>query len=78
METKKFCYFVYDQGDSVTNPFSGESYELNNLELSMYDFVMGCAMIPSTNLNDSVIKNWQDGLSWFRTNNPKAYMVLLD
>jgi len=35
-------------------------------------------MIPSTNLNDSTIKNWQDGLTWFRTNNPKAYMVLLD
>ena len=75
---KWFDGTVYEKGDTVTNPFSGESYELNNLELSMYDFVMGCAMLPSTTLDDKVIKNWQDGLSWFRTHNSKAYMVLLD
>ena len=75
---KWFDGTVYEKGDTVTNPFSGESYELNNLELSMYDFVMGCAMLPSNVLSDKNIKNWQDGLSWFRTNNSKAYMVLLD
>jgi hypothetical protein len=75
---KWFDGTVYEKGDTVTNPFSGESYELNNLELSMYDFVMGCAMLPSNVLSDKNIKNWQDGLSWFRTHNSKAYMVLLD
>ena len=75
---KWFDGTVYEKGDTVTNPFSGESYELNNLELSMYDFVMGCAMLPSTTLDDKIIKNWQDGLSWFRKANPKAYHVLLD
>ena len=75
---KWFDGTVYEKGDTVTNPFSGESYELNNLELSMYDFIMGCAMLPSTTLDDKIIKNWQDGLSWFRTHNSKAYMVLLD
>ncbi len=75
---KWFDGTVYEKGDTVTNPFSGETYELNNLELSMYDFVMGCAMLPSTTLSDKTIKNWQDGLSWFRTHNSKAYMVLLD
>ena len=75
---KWFDGTVYEKGDTVTNPFSGESYELNNLELSMYDFVMGCAMLPSNVLSDKIIKNWQDGLSWFRTHNSKAYMVLLD
>jgi len=75
---KWFDGTVYEKGDTVTNPFSGESYELNNLELSMYDFVMGCAMLPSNMLSDKNIKNWQDGLSWFRTHNSKAYMVLLD
>ena len=69
---------VYTEGAEVTNRFGGDSCYLNAEELSMYDFVMGCAMIPSTNLNDSVVKNWQDGLTWFRVNNPKAYMVLLD
>ncbi len=75
---KWFDGTVYEKGDTVTNPFSGETYELNNLELSMYDFVMGCAMLPSNTLSDKNIKNWQDGLSWFRTHNSKAYMVLLD
>jgi hypothetical protein len=75
---KWFDGTVYETGDTVTNPFSGESYELNNLELSMYDFVMGRAMMPSNIISDKIIKNWQDGLSWFRTHNSKAYMVLLD
>ena len=75
---KWFDGTVYEKGDTVTNPFSGETYELNNLELSMYDFIMGCAMLPSTTLDDKIIKNWQDGLSWFRKTNAKAYMVLLD
>ena len=75
---KWFDGTVYETGDTVTNPFSGESYELNNLELSMYDFVMGCAMMPSNIISDKIVKNWQDGLSWFRTHNSKAYMVLLD
>ncbi len=75
---KWFDGTVYEKGETVTNPFSGESYELNNLELSMYDFIMGCAMLPSTTLDDKVIKNWQNGLSWVRTHNSKAYMVLLD
>jgi hypothetical protein len=75
---KWFDGTVYEKGDTVTNPFSGESFELNNLELSMYDFIMGCAMLPSTTLDDKIIKNWQDGLSWFRTHNGEAYMALLD
>ena len=75
---KWFDGTVYEKGDTVTNPFSGESFKLDNLELSMYDFIMGCAMLPSTTLDDKIIKNWQDGLSWFRTHNGEAYMALLD
>jgi len=75
---KWFNGSIYDKGDTVTNPFSGDTYKLTNLELSMYDFVQGCAMMPSNMLTDDVIKNWQDGLSWFRQTNAKAYMVLLD
>ena len=69
---------LYKKGDTVQNRFSGETFKLNAMELSMYDFVMGCAMLPSNILSDKNIKNWQDGLSWFRTHNSKAYMVLLD
>ena len=83
METKQelpkwFDGELYDEGAEVQNRFSGEKYELNNVELSMYDFVMGCAMMPSNIISDKIIKNWQDGLSWFRKHNSKAYMVLLD
>ena len=35
----------YSHGETVTNPFSGESYELNGTELSMYDFIKGCEIM---------------------------------
>ena len=35
----------YKEGDTVRNPFSGEECELNNVELSMYDFIMGCQLM---------------------------------
>ena len=71
----------YDEGDTVKNPFSGEEYELNATELSMYDFVVGSQyvmeMMPRT-MTPKAIKDFQKGLDWFRSNNPRAYMVLLD
>ena len=71
----------YDEGDTVKNPFSGEEYELNAIELSMYDFVVGSQyvmeMMPKT-MTPKAIKDFQKGLDWFRSNNPRAYMVLLD
>jgi len=36
---------IYDKGDTVKNPFSGETCELNNVELSMYDFIIGSQMV---------------------------------
>ena len=36
---------IYKKGGTVANRFSGEEYELNNIELSMYDFVMGASII---------------------------------
>ena len=38
---KWFNGTIYEKGDTVTNPFSGEEYKLTNLELSMYDFIHG-------------------------------------
>ena len=35
---------LYEKGDTVRNRFSGEEYELNAMELSMYDFIMGATM----------------------------------
>ena len=36
---------LYEEGDVVKNPYSGESIELNNVELSMYDFVNGANFV---------------------------------
>jgi len=68
---------VYDKGAVVQNRFGGEEIELNNIELSMYDFVMGASIIAEMGL-DTDIKNLRRGLDWFRTHSPTAYMVLLD
>ena len=72
---------LYNEGDIVKNPFSGEEYKLNNVELSMYDFIIGSQMVfemaPQT-VTEQKVKDFQKGLDWFRKNNAEAYMVLLD
>ena len=72
---------LYDEGDTVKNPFSGEEYELNNIELSMYDFIIGSQMVfemaPKT-VTKQAVEDFQKGLDWFRKHNINAYMVLLD
>ena len=67
----------YTRGDTVANRFTGEKIELSNIELSMYDFIMGASIIAEMGLDTDII-NLRKGLDWFRTHNPKAYMVLLD
>jgi len=62
---------VYNSGDTVTNPFTGETAELTAEELSMYDLIMGAQVVGN-------YKVMQKGLSWFRKENPEAYMTLLD
>ena len=42
---KWFDGLHYPEGETVTNPFSGEEFYLNKTELSMYDFIMGCNSI---------------------------------
>ena len=72
---------LYDEGDTVKNPFSKEKYKLNNVELSMYDFIIGSQMVfemaPQT-VTPQKVKDFQKGLDWFRQHNAEAYMVLLD
>ena len=68
---------LYEEGATVKNRFSGEKYKLNNVELSMYDFVMGSVIMSEMGMMD-VIPNLRRGLDWFRTHNATAYMVLLD
>ena len=77
---KWFQGMVYAKGETVTNPFSGESYELNAIELSLYDFIMGCQMVEARVglMSNKMIKDFRKALDWFRKNNPEAYYVLLD
>ena len=76
---KWFDGSVYPEGSVVANRFSGEEYELNNIELSMYDLVMGASVICEMGCNDTkIITDLRKGLDWFRMNNVEAYMVLLD
>ena len=78
---KWFKGVQYAEGADVTNPFSGQSYYLNEVELSLYDFIMGCNMVfehcPDT-LTKKRVDEFHKALSWFRLNNPDAYYVLLD
>ena len=71
---------VYDKGAVVQNRFGGGEIELNNIELSMYDFVMGASMTAEMGIFNTPhhIKDLRKGLDWFRTHSPEAYMVLLD
>ena len=78
---KWFTGSLYTEGLIVENPFSKEEYGLNNVELSMYDFLMGCAILferSSNRVNDDMINDYEKGIRWFRQNNPEAYMALLD
>jgi len=78
---KWFDGSLYDSGETVTNPYSGEEIELTAMELSMYDFCMGATMIyelTGFSADEKILKDLRKGLDWFRANNPKAYMVLLD
>jgi len=70
---------LYEEGATVQNRFSGEECELNAMELSMYDFVMGATTVMEMGMHqDSMITDLRKGLDWFRTHNSDAYVVLLD
>ena len=71
---------LYEKGETVQNRFSGEKYELNNVELSMYDFVIGSTIVleMAGGYKHTNVDELRKGLDWFRKHNVKAYMVLLD
>ena len=72
---------IYEMGDEVRNPFSGETALLTADELSMYDLVKGAEMVIAMGValdNDECIKIIKEGGEWFKENNPEAYRILLD
>ena len=77
---KWFTGELYEEGAEVTNRFGGDSCYLNNIELSMYDFVIGSSLVleMAGGYKHTDVSLLRKGLDWFRKNNSKAYMVLLD
>ena len=71
---------LYEEGATVQNRFSGEECEVNAMELSMYDFVMGSTIVleMAGGHKHTDVSLLRKGLNWFRTNNASAYMILLD
>jgi|TARA_R100001463_G_scaffold31766_1_gene71535 hypothetical protein len=71
---------IYEEGATVRNRFSGEEYKLNNVELSMYDFIMGATVAAEMGIFNTPhhVQELRKGLDWFRKHNIEAYMVLLD
>jgi len=76
---KWFDGTIYEEGDTVSNPYTGESIDLTAEELSMYDFIKGAEFVMSgMSSNAKLISEMRRGLDWFRRANPEAYMILLD
>ena len=71
---------IYDEGAEVTNRFGGDSCYLNNVELSIYDFVIGASDMVEMGIFNTPkhIQDLRKGLDWFIKNNINAYMTLLD
>tara|TARA_R110000822_G_scaffold73498_5_gene176614 strand:- start:336 stop:554 length:219 start_codon:yes stop_codon:yes gene_type:complete len=62
---------VYEDGEIITNPLTGENVTLTNEEVSMYDLIKGAEMLQQYNIMEK-------GLAWFKEANPEAYLILLD
>ena len=71
---------VYELGDEVRNPYSGETCLLDAAELSMYDAIKGAELAMYLGIADidECIDVIQQGGDWFLLKNPNAYMILLD
>ena len=87
VKPKWFDGVVYQEGTTVQNPFSGETYKLNALELSIYDFIIGANMfleqafenkVEPNDKTERITRDLYKGLDWFKKYNTEAYMVLLD
>ena len=86
---RKYTKFPYDLNQvaflekghdmlNVRNPFSGEVYMLSPVEESVYSMIMGAQMMPGYMTSPKLQNIVRKGLDWFRDNNAKAYMTLLD
>ena len=63
---------LYENGATVTNPFSAEKCYLPADALSVYDVIKG------SEAQGKYDAPFSDGLNWFQKHYPKEYMILLD
>ena len=86
---EKYTKFPYDMEQvtfleeghemlTIENPFSKETYRLTPVEESVYSMIMGSQMMPMYMTSPGLQNIVRKGLDWFRDNNAKAYMTLLD
>ena len=69
----------YELGNTVKNRFSGEEFELNNVELSIYDFIIGTQIMVEIGMAKSEsVSDMKKGLEWFKENNNAAYLALFE
>jgi len=61
----------YPHGDVVSNPYSGKTIELNGMELSVYDLLIGAESIQDYSLLNMCRE-------WFMKYNIDAYSTLID
>ena len=71
---------IYEIGDEVRNPFSGETALLDAAELSMYDVIKGAEMIllMTHSSERKIVELIRKGQDWMLAKNPQAYMTLID
>ena len=62
---------VFDKPEEITNPYSGVKVTLPPDAVAVYDCIKGAEIVG----NDEHLRK---GLDWFITNEPEAYMKLLD
>lgn len=65
------CSILDDAPVEVQNPFSGDSCVLVPEAVAVYDVIKGAEIFGD-------YETVRKGISWFRENYPKEYMVLLD
>ena len=74
----------YEKGDTVKNPFSGESIAMPRFAVAVYDVTMGSnhlAEMYDQKNGTGTAPQWntvRKGFDWFRRYFAKEYMVLLD
>ena len=71
---------VYEIGDEVRNPLSGETIMLDAAELSMYEVIKGAEMIllMTHSSERRLVELIRKGQDWMLAKNPQAYMTLID